>query len=587
MFKYKYIILIVIGLVLMLNSCRQDEDFIINDPQGPTNITDVVGRVIGENGESLSGVTLDIAAQRTISDENGFFSFENINLGESNVIHANRLDRFEVSKVLSNPKDRNEVTIQLLEKEFVANVNTQKGGTIVFDGAEVEFPPFAFALNGTQFGGGEVAIYAKRLNPEDISSISAIPGDLSAVNANNEDVQLASYSMLTLEMESIQGIKLELADDKEATITFPIDDNLLANAPSNIPLWHYDIETAKWMEEGQAELRNGAYVGKVSHFSWWNCDAPFPVVKMNVTIVDTNNKPIPSALVYLKVVGSGLTSYAYTDEDGFICGKVPQNESLQLIVTSDFECIDYNLTLDVGPLSEDTTLPDIESDVHVSSTSLLTANFQDCEQNELGSTYGYIFNDQSSWIAYADENGNFSYPIPKCLTGFSLIIYDFENDTKSITYEYPDGINEDTDIGTIMVCEENVTFINITIDGNTYSQEGVFAFGEVIQTMKFDTTSNLALSLFTALDTQDDIFAEGDQMPSTFRLSVINDGATINQLVCGTPSGEYGCEDFTINLIDVGLKGEYILGTFSGTLFDARDDYWPTQVTGDFRASYN
>ena len=571
----------------MFNSCRQDEDFIVNDPQGPTNVTDVVGRVVGENGESLSGVTLNIAAQTTSSDENGFFSFQNINLGESNVIVADRLDRFEVSKVIANPKDRNEVTIQLLEKEFIGTINTDAGGTVTFDGVEVEFPAFAFALDGTVFGGENVAIFAKKLNPENLSDISAIPGDLSAINANNENVQLASYSMITLEMESTQGIKLDLAENKQATISFPIDDNLLSNAPSTIPLWHYDIENAKWMEEGQAELKNESYVGSVSHFSWWNCDAPFPVVELNVTIVDTNNKPIPSALVYIKVVGSGLTSFAYTDQDGFITGKVPKDEALQLTVASHFECLDFNLSIDINPLSEDTTLPDIQSNIQTSSTNLLTANFEDCEQNALENVYAYILTDEDSWIAYANEDGSFSYPVPVCLDGFKLVVYDFENNTKSITYEYPDGIDANTEIGTIMVCEENITFINVNIDGLTFSQQGVLAFGEVIQTMKLDSLGDRVLDFFSALDIQDGRFIEGEQMPGNFRINVIQNGGFVNQLNCGTPNGEFSCMDFRVNLTHVGSLGEYVIGTFSGILYDEPDGNWPTQISGDFRASYN
>ena len=591
MLNYKYFILFIFSIALALSSCRKDEEYIVNDPIGPTNITDVVGRVIGENGESLSGSTLVIGSETTTSDENGFFSIKGVNLGEDNVIIANRPDRFEVSRVITNPKSRNEILIQLLERTFVGKVSSATGGTIEFEGVKVVFPPLAFDTDASQFPGSEVNIFAKRLNPENLSQSSAIPGDLSGISSEQENVQLASYSMFALEIETEQGEQINLGEGITANVTFPVDDVLLANAPATIPLWHYDIAQGKWLEEGEAVMENGAYIGEVTHFSWWNCDAPFPVVKLNVTIVDTNNKPIPSSVVMIRVVDGGFTRYSITDTDGFICGQVPRDEALVLTVGSHFECLDFNTSVEINPLTENTTLPDIQIDLVSTGSSTLTATFLDCEENPLEDIYVQIFNADMSRFLYPDVDGSFYYEIPNCIESFNLIAYDFSNNTKSNTIEFPNGLDEDFQIDALSVCESNETYINVNIGEESYSHKGVFANGEIIYSVNPDSIPILPVDLYMGVPIDNNGFISGIQTPFNMRIQIgdpDNEGSFLYQLLCfNNGSTGSNCEEIELNLTTVGPKGDYIIGTFSGILYDEPTQNTPIQISGDFRAAHN
>ena len=587
--NFKYFLLVLLGFILILTSCRNDEDFNIDTPTGPDGQTDVVGRVIDENGNALANTTLNVDTRTTVSDENGFFYFNNLDFSQNgNVIVAIRSDRFTVSKIISqNPSGRSEVTIQLLEKVFVGNVNSANGGSVTFEGATVEFPPLAFTIDGGgSFGGDEVNIFAKVVNPANVEDITAIPGDLSAIDASDETVQLASFSMITLEIESTQGQKLNLQEDKEATVTFPVDADVLAqDAPVNIPLWHFDIDQGIWIEEGKAELVNGSYVGNVSHFSWWNCDAPFPVVKLDVTIVDADGNPIPSAIVLIKVVESGITSYGLTNTQGYISGKVPHDQALTISVTSHIACMDYDLTQNIDPIFEETTLPNIVVENHDSRVRNLSGSFIDCEQNPVENAYVILVSATENIIIYPDVNGAFDYDVPVCIEDFQLIAFDFENNTTSNAIEFPDGLSEDFVLNPVTVCEELETFVNVTIGGETFGETGVIASGEIIYIPSVDSSLvDLDIFFVVPLDPNTGSFIEGAQTPERASISV-GDGISPNFIyILMCTNGVTSCEGFELNLSSVGPKGDFVIGTFNGTLFEETGN--PVEVTGDFRAAH-
>ena len=69
-----------------------------------------------------------------------------------------------------------------------------------------------------------------------------------------------------------------------ADIVMPVPSEILNSAPATIPLWHFDEDLGSWVEEGQATLVNGEYVGQVSHFSFWNYDVPSNFIHLSGSI---------------------------------------------------------------------------------------------------------------------------------------------------------------------------------------------------------------------------------------------------------------------------------------------------------------
>ena len=163
---------------------------------------------------------------------------------------------------------------------------------------------------------------------------------------------LESYGMIAVELRGDDGEELNIAPGEPATIRVPVASSI-TNPPATIPLWYFDEDNGYWKEEGSATLVNGRYEGEVSHFSFWNCDAPFETVDFCVTIVDQNSNPIPNILVQIERDASGWssTTYGYTDSNGLVCGLVPANETLNLTVP-DFGCVSNDFSMALGPYSD-------------------------------------------------------------------------------------------------------------------------------------------------------------------------------------------------------------------------------------------
>ncbi|MBK9318869.1 MAG: hypothetical protein IPM91_08665 [Bacteroidetes bacterium] len=86
------------------------------------------------------------------------------------------------------------------------------------------------------------------------------------------------------------GNELRLKNGVTATLSLPVIPEQLTSAPSSIPLWHFNEVTALWEEEGTAIFNGSNYTGEVSHFSWWNCDAPGGVI-VSGRVLDCNLNP--------------------------------------------------------------------------------------------------------------------------------------------------------------------------------------------------------------------------------------------------------------------------------------------------------
>ena len=109
----------------------------------------------------------------------------------------------------------------------------------------------------------------------------------------------------------------------------PLDASMVANAPSQIPLWWFDEDNGYWVEEGEATLQGNAYVGNVSHFSFWNCDVSAGAVDLCINITDQNQNPIAGIYAEIDTQNYGMTG-GYSNSNGVVCGWVPENETLNV-----------------------------------------------------------------------------------------------------------------------------------------------------------------------------------------------------------------------------------------------------------------
>ena len=171
------------------------------------------------------------------------------------------------------PFNYNYTVIQMLTRFEAGVIDNSTGGVVTLEnGSQLTLPADGVANRDGSPYSGAVHVKMNSIDPASLDLFEQMPGNLSGFGLEGELAAMASYGMLMVELESENGTLLQMAEGKEAELQFAVPDKLLADAPSQIPLWYFDEEEGYWYEEGSAVLQFDKYIGKVSHFSTWNCD---------------------------------------------------------------------------------------------------------------------------------------------------------------------------------------------------------------------------------------------------------------------------------------------------------------------------
>lgn len=462
-------------VLLIVTSCREDQ--FNEDSKKSTNEAIVLvestikGQVVDESNLPIQDVVVNIDGENKLTDENGFFYYEKGDFNKNGTyITANKAGYFLGAKTV-NPSlgATSYARFVLLSMDLSGSFNSTAGGDITTDeGAKVSFTPNTIVdANGNSYS-GDVDVYVKWINPASSTIGDEMPGDLRAIDSDEENVQLATYGMLAVELRGNSGQELNIANGNTAELTFPLPAELASVAPSSIPLWSFNEDTGYWEEEGTATLQDGKYVGEVSHFSFWNCDAPFPLIELSGKIV--NESDVPLSYVYAEITVDGIgTRYGYVNSDGTFGGKVPKDEVLTLVIL-DF-CGNELGSYTYGPYADDTDIGDVV--VSGSFVSTISGTLQHCDGTPVTEGYAMIKTNNFVDNAYVDANGDFSTSSILCEElDLTVIGYDIENFLASDPIEI--SVAESIDLGVIEVCEEIANFVKITVNEPFMAEEYIF-----------------------------------------------------------------------------------------------------------------
>lgn len=566
---------LLLFLAVNFFSCESNDDE--NQNSGPNDETftqnfgsavsrDFIGQVVDFNDDPIQGVTIKIGTSTAQTDINGVFIINGADVYERFAfIKATKSGYIDGSRSMVPTTGSNNVKIMLLantpvqtiQSGSVSEVALPSGTKVVFDGAFED-------ANGNDYSGSvQVALF--HLLPSDVNFDKLMPGMLYAQTDTNAQVGLETFGMINVELRGSGGQKLNLKEGHTAEIVVQIDDSQLATAPNTIPLWHFDEEKGYWKEDGVATKVGNKYVGEVSHFSWWNCDAPFPLVTLTVTIVDANGNGISNVGVGLIANGNAWPVIGYTNNDGQVSGLVPSNQTLVLNVYPDYySCNSSNViySSSIGPFTANTTLPNIvinNSPTTMSST--VVGSLVKCDNTNV--TNGYvILNRAGGYSVSPVTNGAFSFNEIYCPsnTQFTLKGFDLENlqKTDSIAYNFTAPI---TNIGNLQACTAVDEFISYQIDGGT----PVFLVENV--TGGSNSQGGLpsgGLNLYGFSGNNQGMSIWGNtNVPGIYTTAQFSiEGSGVGYIYSGTTN------TIQFNLNQVGVIGQYIDMTFSGTYLD-------------------
>ncbi len=439
-----YIKLLVLALLILAsNACHKDS---LSEGTGETELPnvdvsgtvtgDVLGYVYDASNSPVFGAAVSMLGETSASDEYGVFSFKNVELDPNGTYLKVELDGYMLgSDMVYGLEGRSHTSRVFLHKiDGAESFASSEGGIInVEGGGRITFSANSIASeNGSNYS-GVVHVSAKRIAMDDPLVSDKMPGALVALDSEGRTVALGSMGMVAVELRDEEGNELNLREGSTAKVEFPIIQEQMNDAPGEIGLWSFDEVKGIWIEEGMASKTGSNFIGEVSHFSFWNCDAPFPLVNICGRIVFENGDP--ASQVQLRILAEGFGSaYGWTSDDGSFNGKVPKGELLKLQVFN-FMCgfDDFITEIEVGPFENKTTIDDISipspSEYNFSGTVL-------CSGAPLANALVmYSYND-NTFVTEASEDGSFSIKIDQtcgAIGDVSIFAIDSDSGKASLT----------------------------------------------------------------------------------------------------------------------------------------------------------
>jgi hypothetical protein len=579
----KYILLFLMAMAFLMSACRKDFDNTTITPEPVKFIqSSIHGAIYDQNNRPVMNALVKKGNLQTVTDSNGYFFLLPSPCDQNGVpVHISANGYFSITKTVTpSLKGGTQLFAELTPRILNATIPSAQGGTVEVQGVSIKLPENGFVTSSGQPYSGPVQVYATFLNPNEQDMQLRMPGNLTAVRTDGTAAVLATFGMIGVELRSPAGAELNLAAGKDAEISIPLSGQYLSSAPSEIPLWHFDNASGKWREEGKATLQGNKYVGKVSHFSFWNVDIPFVTVLLSGTVVDNDGIPVQGLVVKLTVTSGtasgfppGSMANAVTNQEGYFSGFVPANSELLLEVFS--QCNTVIHSQNIGGLSSNTVLPNI---ILPSGNNLqaIEGTLVDCDQNPLNEPAYVKIEVGNKVFFFIPENGSINAVLSTCGENTLKVTgYDPINIKQSHVAEHNIPNDGNTlDLGQIEVCDQIEEFISIELDGFTYTFSEVALQLTPASDVLYGNSSDS--SYFTMYI--DEIDATAPLIVNFY--TVTNDVANdeyYNASCQGAPS----CSVLELKITENGGTGGFLSGNFNGSIMNGTTT--PTEVSGTFR----
>lgn len=459
----KHYILFIGALILcLLTSCRKDIDETTIVTEVPLPIITIEARFNGfvsdHEGNVLESAAVWLGNDFVLTDKNGYYDISGIVNEKGTYIKVEADGFFDgYANVLPSKEEVKQVRFSLLERNLLERFSSNSNQLVqIQNNTTVELTANSYVDESGTLYEGEVNLFASYLDPTAANFDELLPGDLSALSTNGEEVILQSFGMVHIELEGANGQKLNI--NQPAKISVDVPQLLSSQAPDIIPLWYFDDTNGIWIEEGMASLIGNHYEGEVNHFTLWNCDIPNTFVTLEGTIntFDAQSKAIASEAgikVCVTWIEGNQTVCTLTDAMGNFSGKVPDNANLKIDIYS--RCGQIIFSDEIGPYTSnaketfDVTLDD---DFVSFNGSIL-----DCNGAPVSSGYAiFSFDNGINVYSNSDENGQFNTTINKCFANqVDIEVVDINESTFTTLFSRNLDMTN-IDLGELTACENEI-----------------------------------------------------------------------------------------------------------------------------------
>ncbi|BFO66125.1 hypothetical protein KCF3NO3_21080 [Chryseobacterium sp. KCF3-3] len=569
---------------MLLFSCKDESLLEIEDNTsnstsnynfGATTQRNFQGVVLDTNGIPVSGATVTIGTSTVTTNLKGFFTFKNASVKENFAhVKVTKPGFVNASRVLVPTNGINRVNIMMIPATTTSTIATGSTSTVSLpNGTKVKFDGSFKDANGNPYS-GSVSVGVFHLTPSNPYLNELMPGSFLATNLGGNARIMETFGMLHVQLTGSSGQNLQIANGHTAEITVPIDAAQTSSSPATIPLWSYNEETGMWKEEGAATKIGNTYVGTVSHFSWWNCDAQFPQATMKVTVKNSAGQVLPNIKVTLKRSSQSYETYGITDNTGTVSGIVPAGEILALNVYD--ACNNVMYTSNVGPFTAGiiTTIQDITVNPSTSVNYTIQGSLKTCANTDV--TDGYVILRSAlntNYFQYlslpVNSTGGFIFNTYACTANPQFTYEGFDainlQSTNEVTFTAP---STTVNLGNIMVCNSVNELISYKIDNQpTVNIVGLFNAqwtglipSPIISPKQLRISSLNAAGPFFSM-TQNNMLGVAASFTSNYGLEFSGGAITANN------------GNLVVNVTSFGAVGDYIDFTVNGTFTDSSGNH--------------
>lgn len=530
--------------------------------------TSLQGTVLDEKNVPVAGATIKCGNATTNTDAKGNFRIAGVNANEvAAVVRVEKNGYFPGLRTfhIAEPGMLQYVQVQLLPKKAAGTFNAASGGSITTSNAQFTFVAQQVLGADNKPYSGTVSLFYAPIDPEDDHFEDIMPGDLRGISSSNALVGLKSYGMMALELQSATGEKLHLDTTKSVAFKMTIPAGLQSSAPATIPLWHFEESSGVWREEGSATKTGNSYTGTVKHFSFWNCDAPFPVVKFRATFQDVNGTPLSNLKLRMERTDGSSATNGYTNENGVVSGDIPKGEVLKLQAVN--KCDVAIDTRNIGPFQDSTNIGVLKIAITPENYIHFSGAVTTCDNVPVQKG---VVNIEVDGIVYraAVTSGKYNIGILRCQDDVATATINAEDEAggKMTTVTLP--VTVGAYVRNLAACDLiQPDFINTLFNGKPIN----FASPDMITFQRFGQTG-----LFSG--------SKSDGTATYLSMQNTAPGTYPSSSLQFSSAGKYYHGTGTYTVTGSGSVGDYFTGSFTGTVSqDSVANPVPYPLSGSFR----
>ena len=317
-------------------------------------------------GAAISGAMIQVtqyvsgAAQEldtAVTDNSGFYEIELVSVSGRTTVKAEAAGFAPQSVIVNLMEDMGSATADLamVPVDVVQNFMSADGAEVRNeDHTLVSVPANSLVTASGSAHAGSVTAMATVLDAS--SDPSVMPGDFMSLAADTGAPEpIESFGAMNVTFMADDGESLNLGAGQEASVSIPLasmKDPM--TAPATMPLFYWSDERGHWIEEGTATLEEvspgkWAYVGSVSHFTTWNADVPYEVMRIRGCVEDGAGNRV----AFAKVTATGRDyvgrTGGRTDANGWF--DIPARRNSEVLLTARQGVNSDSLALSTGNAS--------------------------------------------------------------------------------------------------------------------------------------------------------------------------------------------------------------------------------------------